>query len=468
MLKDFILPDLVEGVVSCEVLAWKIHEGDYVHEDQVVADVATDKAIVEIPAMFSGKVDHLCYREGEVAKVGTPLFTLQVAANEQLSEHDEPAGSTSSDHNQQQTVQKAVENKAVMSAASQPQETVVTPSQVADRVLATPAVRKLAREQRIDLADVTGSGKDGRILKDDIVQFLESNQKPDRPNTVKSDTSASDDTAKTTLKTGNSEELSNAIRGASATQRTSVLHTADNELTLVGMTAVQREMATKMTQAHAEVPQFSLMEEVCMDALLLAHKRLRKALPKQAADGQLTRKQLSLTPWFIKTLAVMLRRFPLLNSRIDMAQKGYYLMPHINVGIAIDTPRGLVVPVLKGVESMSLYDVALAHAQLVTNARNGVLPPDAYHGGTITLSNIGALGGLGGTPMVKPPEVAIAAIGQVREGFKADSHSQPVVSNHVYITWSADHRLIDGATMTKAMNAWKALLEHPEQALLHW
>ncbi len=451
MLKDFILPDLGEGIVACEVLEWKVHEGDYVHEDQVVADLATDKAIVEIPAVFSGRVDHLCYQTGEQARVGQPLYTLQVAANEHDQHDQEHDGST--DPVVQTQVSAPMPESASPSVAPTPQGNTT-------RVLATPAVRKLARTANIALTEVTGTGKNGRVLKGDVEAFIDAAKRSGRT----AETTAASLPVKLPQ-----EQMLDVTAAPPAEKSNLESHVETTRCAQsIALNPIQREMAACMTLAHREIPQFSLMEQVQVDALLDLHQQLRKALPKTAkTPGDLSRKEFSLTALLIQSLLVILKEFPLLNSRLDMTQHCYTPTDTVNIGIAVDTPRGLVVPVLKGVESIPLLALAQSYARLVSQAREGSLAPEDYRGGTITLSNIGPLGGMIGIPIVKPPEVAIVALGRIDQVFLPTKRGKPRARRVMTVCWSADHRLLDGATLTKAMAFWRRLLEAPSQLLLY-
>jgi len=397
MNKDFILPDIGEGIVECEVLEWKVKEGDLVEEDQVIADVSTDKAIVEIPSMHSGRVTKLYYIAGETAKVHSPLYAIDIDGEDVELPNQEI---------------ETQEHK--LELVKQPIN--VTQSEINKKVLTTPAVRKLAREHDLDLNLISGSGKSGRILKEDVLEYL----KPDLKAPLLS--------------------LTKAIE--------------DRSETIVG---VRKIMAHHMADSVATIPHFTFVDDVDVTELL----KLRASLKSRYTEEV----KITLMPLLIKALSLSISAFPIVNSRVDdNFSELTYLASH-NIGMAVDGKTGLLVPNIKDVQQRSIIDIAHEVTRLTDAARSGVINPSDLKDGTITISNIGAIGGVSASPIINKPEVAIVALGKIQKLPRFNDEGQLEERHIMTMSWSGDHRVIDGATIARFNNSWKAYLENPSTML---
>ena len=391
MNKDFVLPDIGEGIVECQILEWKVKEGDLIEEDQVVADVSTDKAIVEIPSVYSGRVTKLHYNCGDVAAVHSVLFSVET------------------DDRSVDDVRPTIEEvppAPIEFDKSQPNPKSEPP------ILTTPAVRKLAREHQLDLTKISGSGKSGRILKEDIQGYL-SKQKTDTPAPV-------------------------------------LDSNADSTEAIVG---VRKIMALKMSEAVTTIPHFAYVDEVDVTELV----GLRLQLKADYADIV----NITLMPLFIKSLSLALVKYPIMNSRVDDAANQITYLGNHNIGMAVDGKTGLLVPNIKNVQKQSILSIAQEVDRLTQAAREGVINPGELKGGTITLSNIGAIGGISAAPIINKPEVAIAALGKIQRLPRFDASGQLQERKIMTVSWSGDHRVIDGATIARFNNCWKSYLEKP-------
>lgn len=427
MKQDFYLPDIGEGIVECELVDWLVEEGDSVAEDQAICDVMTDKALVQIPAMHSGTVTHLYVAKGEMARVHAPLFEMEVAGSVNAeSATGMPDRVTKSE--------AALETERVSESVPEP-----TPESVSDsnpdkrasqalldesRVLASPAVRRLAREQDLDLKRVVGSGDKGRIYKEDIEAYLAEREQPPTAGLGSTKPKRGDDSAP-----------------------------AHRE----SLTGIAAAMARQMTASLA-IPQFTFCDELELSELLRVKQRLVPIFAEQ--DIKLT-----LLPFFIKALSLALHEFPLLNSRLNEEATEVSYLPNHHIGVAVDTGAGLLVPVLRDCQRRSLLEIAVELERLTTAARAGRLAPAELQGATITLSNIGVLGGVVSSPIVSPPQVAIAALGRLQQLPRFNEAGEVVTRNLMMVCWSADHRLIDGATMARFNRRWYQYLEQPERML---
>jgi len=401
MNKDFILPDIGEGIVECEVIEWKVKEGDLIEEDQIVVDVSTDKAIVEIPSMYNGRVTKLYYQESDTAEVHKPLFAIEVEGEEQSRGQPE-------DNKQAATVAVPVMEVPVISAAA-----------TSDKVLTTPAVRKMAREHSLDLATIAGTGKQGRVLKEDVLVYL--NQK------------AGKQTA--TVQVNSIQDRREPIKG------------------------VRKIMAERMADSVATIPHFTFIDELDITELM----GLRSDLVKNHSSDDL---KITLMPLFIKALSLALNEFPIVNSRANTEfTELTYLASH-NIGMAVDGKTGLLVPNIKNVQQLGLLDVAREVNRLTEAARSGVINPADLAGGSITISNIGVIGGTAAMPIINKPEVAIVALGKIQKLPRFDANNNIVSRSILTVSWSGDHRVIDGGTIARFNKLWKQYLEQPQTMLL--
>jgi len=422
MNKEFILPDIGEGIVECEVIEWKVKEGDIIEEDQIVVDVSTDKAIVEIPSMYNGRVTKLHHAEGDIAKVHSPLFAIEIEAD---------AGNPDIDP------QPAV--REPQPAMREPQQLAEEPQayaveQVAEssaKVLTTPAVRKMAREHQLDLGAIAGSGKQGRVLKEDVLSFLAGDK-------------ATDGSSQTFAPTAGPNLT--AIPGVVAEDRVEVIR------------GVRKIMAERMADSVATIPHFTFVDELDVTELM----QLRRNLNEQHGSDEL---KITLMPLFIKALSLALKQFPLVNSRANSDfTELTYLASH-NIGMAVDGASGLLVPNIKGVEQRSIIDIATQVMAMTAAARSGKINPADLKGGSITISNIGAIGGTVATPIINKPEVAIVALGKIQSLPRFDEEGNVVARNIMTVSWSGDHRVIDGGTIARFNNCWKGYLEQPATML---
>ena len=417
MNKEFILPDIGEGIVECEVIEWKVREGDIIEEDQIVVDVSTDKAIVEIPSMYNGRITKLHHAAGDIAKVHAPLFAIEVEA-----EADEDAGSPAPEtQSSEQTPELVVLEEA--QAQGQTQQSAETNT----KVLTTPAVRKMAREHQLDLGTIAGTGKQGRVLKEDVLSFLASDKPADAPSSPLA-------------------SIPNSTPGVVAEDRVEVIR------------GVRKIMAERMTESVATIPHFTFVDELDVTELM----QLRRNLNEQHGSDEL---KITLMPLFIKALSLAIKQFPAVNSRANADFSELTYIASHNIGMAVDGANGLLVPNIKAVEQRSILDIAAQVMGLTKAARSGKINPADLKGGSITISNIGAIGGTVATPIINKPEVAIVALGKIQKLPRFDDQGNVMARNIMTVSWSGDHRVIDGGTIARFNNCWKGYLEQPATML---
>ena len=406
------MPDIGEGIAQVELVEWFVKVGDTIAEDQVVADVMTDKATVEIPSPVSGKVLALGGQPGEVMAVGSELIRIEVEGS---GNHvDVPQA-------------KQVETAAAPAAPQEPVKPVacqapanhetapIVPRQPGDKPLASPAVRKRALDAGIELRYVHGSGPAGRILHEDLDAFM----------------------SKPQSSTG---QAPNGYAKRSDSQQVPVI-------------GLRRKIAQRMQDAKRRVAHFSYGEEIDVTAL----EALRQQLNSKHGDS---RGKLTLLPFLVRALVVALRDFPQINATYDDEAQVITRHGAVHVGIATQGDNGLMVPVLRHAEAGSLWANASEITRLAHAARNNKANREELSGSTITLTSLGALGGIVSTPVVNTPEVAIVGVNRMVER-PVVIDGQIVVRKMMNLSSSFDHRVVDGMDAALFIQAVRGLLEQP-------
>jgi pyruvate dehydrogenase E2 component (dihydrolipoamide acetyltransferase) len=430
---EFKLPDIGEGIHEGEIVKWFVKPGDEVNEDDVLCEVQNDKAVVEIPSPVKGKVLEILVEEGTVATVGQTLITFDAPGYENMTfkgqEQDEPK-----QQEKPQEMSKEEKSEAAAPQAEPSKQPEIDPNR---RVIAMPSVRKYAREKGVDIRLVQGTGKNGRVLKSDIDAFLAGGaieaQKQETPAAKEEKTAAA------------------------AAQQPVVLEGEFPE-TREKMSGIRRAIAKAMVNSKHTAPHVTLMDEVDV-AKLVAH---RKKFKEAAAEKGI---KLTFLPYVVKALTSALREFPVLNTSIDDETEEIIHKHYYNIGIAADTDRGLLVPVIKHADRKPIFALAKEINELATKAREGKLTPNEMKGASCTITNIGSAGGQWFTPVINHPEVAILGIGRIAEK-PIVRDGEIVVAPVLALSLSFDHRMIDGATAQKALNHIKRLLNDPELLLM--
>ncbi|MDX5376969.1 MAG: dihydrolipoyllysine-residue acetyltransferase [Halomonas sp.] len=426
--KDFILPDIGEGIVECEVVEWRVAEGEAIEEDQPLVDVMTDKALVEITAPEAGTVSKLYVPKGDIAKVHAPLFAYVPT----LAEGGEESTVTQASGTETGVAQTPERRESVAPAVSGGRGPY-------GRIPASPAVRRLVREHGLSLESIEGSGKDGRVLKEDVLRYLEG----------------------APLQHGQVEQdQARPARSEASLQAREQPRQEEGEVRVEPIRGVRAVMARRMVESASTIPHFQYGEEIDVTELLALRERL-----KPVAEGQQVR--LTLMPFFMKALALAVREEPILNARLNAEVTEIHYLPSVNVGMAVDSRSGLIVPNVKQVERRSVLEVAREIQRLTADAREGRVSQEDLKGGTISISNIGAFGGTYAAPIINAPELAIVAIGKSQWLPRFDDQGEVVRRAIMTVTWAGDHRVIDGGTIARFCNAWKGYLESPETMLLH-
>lgn len=408
-----------------------------VEEWDKLCEVQSDKASVEITSRFAGVIKKLHYEAGEMAKVGKPLLDIDIQGEIKQEDLKTLTGSTEGEGSQTQS-SEAPSKSPVPNADSAAAEDLPSPKGKY-ATLATPAVRHLTKELDVDIADVNGTGKDGRVLKDDVYQFAKQR-----------------DTA---------PAISDV---ASAPTFSSPAASGPQKETVTQLSNTQAQMFKTMTRSLS-IPHFVYADELDFFSFSQVRQRLNKTLARSPADGGLNK--LSYLPFIIKAVSMALHTFPELNARVDVdpnSSKPIMIMrSHHNIGVAMDTPSGLLVPVIKNVASLNILSIAAELNRLQSLASSGKFTSQDLSGGTITVSNIGSIGGTYVSPVIVEKEVAILGVGKMRIIPTFGEDGQVVAKQVCNFSWSADHRVIDGATMARAAEVVKGFVENPESMVMH-
>ncbi|TFA98506.1 Lipoamide acyltransferase [Trichoderma ghanense] len=449
--KPVLLADIGEGIVECEVIQWFVEPGAHVEEFSPLCEVQSDKASVEITSRFSGVVKKLYYETGEMAKVGKPFVDIDIQGGAEAEDAGAPKAADASQEAPSAST-PAPESQSLQQAeagvAAQEQSQTPKPKGKA-AALATPAVRHLSKELKVDITDIDGTGKDGRVTKEDIYRFVQ-----------RRDASASASAA---------SQSAAALPQQPPPPPTPSGQPSVQTETRVQLTNTQHQMFKTMTRSLS-IPHFLYSDEVDFTDLVHLRARLNKVLAQTpAAAGQVAK--LSYLPFIIKAVSMALYQFPILNSRVEIdpaTNKPSLIMRSLhNIGVAMDTPQGLLVPVIKDVGSLNILSIAAELSRLQSLAVQGKLTPADFSGGTITVSNIGNIGGTYLSPVIVEREVAILGIGRMRT-VPAFDDKDNVVKKHVCnFSWSADHRVVDGATMARAAEVVRRVAEEPDVMVMH-
>ncbi|BBK31173.1 branched-chain alpha-keto acid dehydrogenase E2 component [Stella humosa] len=411
------LPDIGEGVAEAELVEWNVAVGQQVAEDDVLASVMTDKAAVEIPTPVAGTVTWLAGEIGDKIAVGAPLVRLEVAGQGNdagpAPAKAEPAAEASP------VVAEAVAPPAPTAPKpkGRPADTAAAaagpPRREGDRPLASPAVRKRARDAGIDLRQVRGTGPAGRIGHDDLERFLAAGDQP---------------------------------AGAPGLRR----NDAVEEVKIVGL---RRRIAERMALAKRRIAHITYVEEVDVEAL----EDLRAALNKEKVEG---RPRLTILPFLMRAMVKAVAEQPALNALYDDEAGVIHRHGGVHVGVATQTPAGLVVPVVRHAEARDLWGCAAELARLADAAKAGTATREELTGSTITITSLGSMGGIATTPVVNHPEVAIVGVNKIQVRPMWDG-SQFVPRRMMNLSSSFDHRVIDGWDAAVFVQRIKALLEAP-------
>jgi len=428
---EFRMPDIGEGVAEGEIVSWKVAVGDEVIEDQDFVEVMTDKATVTITMPCDGVIKDLKFAEGDVVPVETVIAVI------------DQVGEASSGHEAKTAVAAASAGSATAvtvagtGTAAPPAPARAAPSEARarpGRVLAAPATRRRAREQGVDLSLVPGSGPSGRVTNEDLAAYIE----------------------------GGTPTAAPAVPVAAQAQT--------REPVVVPQPAVpgseervpfrggRKKIAEAMTRSKFTATHFSVVEDVDVTELVKLRKEIKETYAEEGT-------RITFMPFFMKAVVAGLREFPSLNATLDESSEEIVLKHYYNLGIATDTDNGLIVPVVRDVDRKSIVQLARELNDLAARTREGKVNPEELKGGTFTITNAGAIGGLFATPIINFPEVAILGVHKIEKTPRVVG-GEIRIRDVMYLSVSIDHRIVDGADGVRFLNVLKSCLEDPKRLLV--
>jgi pyruvate dehydrogenase E2 component (dihydrolipoamide acetyltransferase) len=442
MATEFKLPDLGENIASGDVVTVFVSEGDIVKPGQALLEVETDKAVIEVPCPPGGLVAKVLVKKGDTVKVGQPLVLLEAAGSAPAAAETPAAPPVAAPAPARAPAPAPVRAPAAVQApaplaASAPVPAAPRPAAVAVEEPPTgaasvtiepagPAVRRLARELGVDLARVKGSGPAGRIVREDVIAAV--------------------------------RHASSAPASRSRPESTSTERDDWGPIRREQLSRMRKTIAANMVRSVQTIPHLTNFDDADVTEL----EALRKASAPEYAKNDL---KLTALSFVIKAVSLSLRQHPAVNSSIDVEKGEVVYKQYVNVGLAVDTPRGLVVPVLRDCDQMSIPQVAQAIADTAEKAKNAQYSLDDLKGGTFTISNLGAVGGAYSTPIINWPEVAILLLGRARKmAVVREDRIEPRLM--MPLSLSYDHRIIDGAMAARFLKEVIGYLESPGRLLL--
>lgn len=451
---EFKLPDLGEGIHEGELLKWYVQEGDTIEEDADLMEVETDKAAVTIPSPKGGVVAKLNGKVGDTLHVGSVVVVINDGSGGELPKaasapvvDEKPA-----EKPEEKPAEKEKPDPAAKPAAAHAFVGERSDGTPVGKVAAAPAVRQFAREQGIDIQQLKGSGPGGRITRGDVETFSTGGA----PSVASASTVSSEAPEAT--------PAGPAISGGSAGIPYYQLEAmpdfeALGEVEREPVRSIRRKVAYKMTTSMVTVPHVAHMDEA--DVTELEAFRLKERKRREGQPGG----NLTLLPFVMKAVTSLLRKYPMFNASLDPFREEIVYKKFYNLGFAADTPRGLIVPVVKATDRQSIMDISASIVELATKGRDGAIEPGDMQHGTFTITNVGPIGGTGLIPTINYPEVAILGMGRSQEK-PVVRDGEIVIRKMLPLTLAFDHRVADGAQAAHFVTDLIRLLSDPQQLLL--
>ena len=413
---EFKFPDIGEGLTEGEIVRWLVKEGDEVKEGQPLVEVETDKALAEIPSPRTGVILKILAKEKEIVKVGQVIVVFGEKGEALAAPPPKPKSVGVVGE-----LEEAPEEAPSVVAKAEPVKTAL----VSEHAMATPAVRALAKELGVDINKVQGTGPEGRVLEKDIRQFAESKEKPAEPE-----------------------------KKIAKVKKYDLYGYVDR----IPLRGVRRSIAKAMVKSKYTAPHVTAMDEADVTMLWKIREKEKKAAEKKGI-------KLTILPFIVKAVIAGLSEHPYLNASLDDENEEIVLKKYFNIGFATDTPEGLMVPVVKNAKDKSILQLAEELTRLAAKTRDRTIDLADLKGGTFTISNYGALGGIYATPIINYPEVAILGVGKIKDT-PVVRNGKLVVRKILSLSLSFDHRVVDGGEGARFLNTVIARLEDPDLILL--
>lgn len=426
---QFILPDAGEGTCESEITQWFVKVGEEIKEDEPLLEIQSDKALVELPSPVTGILRKIYVEEGEVGIVGNPVADIEVVGSTSTSEKEIV-----------ETKEEISEEKITTVDEKETAKNTYNNVEDLDRIrqIAVPRVRLYAREKGVNLLKVSGTGNHGKVTIEDIDKFV-------------------NEGGVEGIKLESAKETAQ-VKDSVAVEPIIVESTPEDIVEKIP--PLRKAIAKAMVNSVQVAPHVTIFDQVVVDELVEHRTRM-----KSIADTKGVR--LTYTAYFVKALVAMLKRFPELNVSMDLEKGLLYKHQYINVGVATNTEKGLVVPMVRNADRLNLFEVAKKITELSTKANEGKITASEMGKGSMTLTNVGgaAVNGVWATPIINQPEVAILGVGRIDEVFMPNEEKQPVLKQVLKISFSFDHRVLDGVLAQKAINTFKEYIGNPDLLL---
>ncbi|PZE19494.1 dihydrolipoamide acetyltransferase family protein [Paenibacillus xerothermodurans] len=451
---EYKFPELGEGIHEGEIVKWLVKPGDVVDDETIIMEVQNDKSTVEVPSPVAGKIVEIKAAEGTVCTIGDLIATIEVEGEvPQQANHPHgesapaaPAADAVASPETNQGAECAVGGSVAANVANAKLDTPLAGNAPAGapaagaadgrQVLATPSVRKLARENGVNIAQVSATGRNGRVTKEDVLAFAEGGGVP-------------------AAAAAGEAPAAEAPRAAAAPVAAAPGERVEERVPFKG---IRKAISNAMIKSAYTAPHVTLMDEVDVTQLVALRSRAKAAAEKRGV-------KLTYLPFIVKALIAAARQFPAMNAMIDEENNEIVYKKYYNIGIATDTDNGLIVPVIHDADRKNIWAIAESIKDLATRGREGKLAPAEMKGSTLSITNIGSAGGMFFTPIINFPEVAILGTGRITEK-PVVKNGEIVVAPVMALSLSFDHRIIDGATAQNFMNYIKQLLADPELLIM--
>lgn len=433
---QFTLPDVGEGMAEGEIVSWLVAEGDDVNEEDSLVEIQNDKSVEEVASPVTGKIVRILVEAGTVANVGDVLAEIDAPGHN--SEASAPVSTPESPAQETKAADPAAGVSTNASAGNVP-----VASDPNKRVLAMPSVRQFAREQGVDITAVAGTGKNGRVLREDVANFNgAATVAPEAPATETAQVAATTEAP-----------------AAKPAKKAATLADNSDRVERIKMTPMRKAIAKAMDTANHTAPMVTLFKDVEVSQLWDHRKKFKDIAAERGT-------KLTFLPYAVKALVAAVKKYPQLNASIDDATQEFVYKHYYNIGIATDTDAGLYVPNIKNADTRSMFDIADIINENAAKAHAGELKGPEMADGTVSISNIGSVGGEFFTPILNYPETAILGFGAIKSEPVVNADGEVVAGRVLKLSLTFDHRIVDGATGQKALNEIARLMADPELLLM--
>lgn len=448
---EYKFPELGEGVHEGEIVKWLVKPGDVVNDETIIMEVQNDKSTVEVPSPVEGKIVEIKVAEGTVCTIGDLIATIEVSGEvpQQAGHGGEsaaPAAPAEAAPAAKSDDQAAAVGGAV--AANVANSKLDTPL-AGGMALATPSVRKLAREKGLNIGLATASGPNGRVTKEDVLAFAAGGGAAAAAPSAASGAPAAAEAATSAAAAPGKQTAASSAAAAVSGER------VEERVPFKG---IRKAISNAMVKSVYTAPHVTLMDEVDVTQLVALRAKSKPIAEKKGV-------KLTYLPFIVKVLVAAARQFPALNAMIDEEKNEIVYKKYYNIGIATDTDNGLIVPVIHDADRKNIWTIAEAIKDLAARGRDGKLSAAEMKGGTLSITNIGSAGGMFFTPVINFPEVAILGTGRITEK-PVVKNGEIVIAPVMALSLSFDHRIIDGATAQNFLNYIKQLLADPELLIM--